>query len=164
MENKEKVEAVICALKEFGVEYELYTHKAVFTVEEMNELDLPRPEAGAKNLFLRDDKKRNYYLLTVKEDRPINLKEVRKKMGVRPLSFASEDDLSAKLGLTRGSVTPLGVINNTDHDVKVYIDADFRGGEISVHPNSNEGTIYLSADKLAEFIKAQGNPVEFFEY
>ena len=117
MESKERIETVLRALKEFGVEYELYEHKAVFTVEEMNELDLPRPEAGAKNLFLRDDKKRNYYLLTVREDRPINLKEVRKKMGVRPLSFASEDDLNAKLGLTRGSVTPLGVINNTETQI-----------------------------------------------
>lgn len=164
MESKEKIEEVLNALEKFGIAYELYHHKAVFTVEEMDALDLPRPEAGAKNLFLRDDKKKNYYLLTVRENRPINLKEVRKKMGVRPLSFASEDDLGAKLGLTRGSVTPLGVIHNTDHDVKVYIDADFRGGEISVHPNSNEGTVYLSADRLAEFIEAQGNPVEFFEF
>lgn len=164
MGNSEKIEEALNALQKFGVEYELYRHKAVFTVEEMDELGLPRPEAGAKNLFLRDDKKRNYYLLTVKENRPVNLKEVRKRLGTRPLSFASEDDLGTKLGLTRGSVTPLGVINNADHDVKVYIDADFQGEEISVHPNSNEGTIYLSADKLAEFIKAQGNSVEFFEF
>ena len=60
MESKERIETVLRALKEFGVEYELYEHKAVFTVEEMNELDLPRPEAGAKNLFLRDDNKRHY--------------------------------------------------------------------------------------------------------
>ena len=164
MENSEKIEVTLKALKEYGVEYELYRHKAVFTVEEMDRLELPRPEAGAKNLFLRDDKKRNYYLLTVKENRPVNLKEVRKKLGTRPLSFASEEDLSAKLGLTRGSVTPLGIINNADHDVKVYIDEEFRGGEISIHPNSNEGTIYLSADRLVEFLRAQGNLVEFFEF
>ena len=64
-------------LQEKGIEYEVVEHEAVYTVEEADALHLPYPETGTKNLFLRDDKKRNYYLLTVQEHRIINLKELQ---------------------------------------------------------------------------------------
>ena len=62
-------------------------------MEELKEIDIPYPEYDAKNLFVRDDKKRNYYLITVKGNKRIDLKEFRKKNETRPLSFASENDL-----------------------------------------------------------------------
>lgn len=48
-------------------------------MEELENIDLPYPEADGKNLFVRDDKKRNYYLITVKGNKKLNLKEFRKK-------------------------------------------------------------------------------------
>ena len=54
-----------------GIKYELVNHKAVYNMAEMSEVELPHPEADAKNLFVRDDKKRNYYLITVRGRLPL---------------------------------------------------------------------------------------------
>ncbi len=66
-------------LKEKNIWYEITEHKAVYNMEELENIDLPYPEADGKNLFVRDDKKRNYYLITVKGNKKLNLKEFRKK-------------------------------------------------------------------------------------
>lgn len=67
-------------LKEKNIWYEITEHKAVYNMEELENIDLPYPEADGKNLFVRDDKKRNYYLITVKGNKKLNLKEFRKKI------------------------------------------------------------------------------------
>ena len=82
-------------LKEKNVLHEVTEHKAVYNMEEVSQIDIPYPEAEAKNLFVRDDKKRNYYLITVKGDKKVNLKEFRKENNTRALSFASEDELKS---------------------------------------------------------------------
>ena len=80
-------------LKNEDITHEITEHKAVFNMAELSEIDIPYPEADAKNLFVRDDKKRSYYLITVKGDKRVDLKEFRQKNGTRALSFASENDL-----------------------------------------------------------------------
>ena len=88
---------------------------------------------------MRDDKKRNYYLITVKGDKRVDLKKFQKKHGTRRLSFASADDLMAIMGLIPGAVTPLGVLNDEERRVEVCLDRDFLAepGKIGVHPNDN---------------------------
>lgn len=83
-------------------------------------MDIPYPEADAKNLFVRDDKKRNYYLITVKGDKKVDLKEFRKKNNTRPLRFASENDLMDILGLIPGAVTPLGILNDEERKCRCF--------------------------------------------
>ena len=91
-----------------GIWHEITEHKAVYNMAELTDVALPYPAADAKNLFVRDDKKRNYYLITVRGDKRVDLKEFRHKYGTRTLSFASENDLTQVLGLIPGAVTPLG--------------------------------------------------------
>ncbi len=152
---------VIDLLDSKKIKYEIVEHKAVFTIEEVQECNLPYPEQGAKNLFIRDDKKQNYYLITCKEDKRVNLKEFRKGQGTRPLTFASEEDLMDKLGLYRGAVTPLGILNNIDHDVIVYIDKDFENKLMGVHPCDNTATVYINCRDVTKLLKANGNEVHF---
>lgn len=59
--------------------YEITEHKAVYTMEELSKIDIPYPESDAKNLFVRDDKKKNYYLITVKGNKKVDLKRFRKE-------------------------------------------------------------------------------------
>ena len=80
-------------LRTRGIWHEITEHKAVYNMAELTDVALPYPEADAKNLFVRDDKKRNYYLITVRGDKRVDLKEFRHKYGTRALSFASENDL-----------------------------------------------------------------------
>lgn len=112
----------VCAyLDERGVVYDRVDHEAVFTMEAMDALELPFAEAVVKNLFLRDDKKRNYYLVVMPEDKPANLKALRSALEARPLRFASEDDLRGILGLRGGAVSPFGVLNDEEGKVQVVI-------------------------------------------
>lgn len=148
-------------LIEQNIPYEKTEHKAVFNMDELDSVELPYPEWNAKNLFVWDDKKRNYYLITVKGTKRINLKEFRKQHGLRPLSFASADDLLAIMGLLPGSVTPLGILNDTAHRVHFYLDSEFAGNKIGVHPNDNTATVWMQADDLMRLIQKHGNEASF---
>jgi len=158
--NKQEV---IAMLDNSGIEYEITEHIPVYTIEEMMNIGLPYPEKVAKNLFVRDDKKRNYYLITVKEEKRVNLKEFQEKIGSRKLSFASENDLNAILGLSAGSVTPFGVLNDTELKVQVYFDSDFKGEKIGIHPNENTATVWINTDDIKKIVEQHGNDFKFID-
>ncbi len=122
-----------------NIKYEITEHKAVYNMEELAEVKLPHPEADAKNLFVRDDKRQNYYLITIKGEK---------------------EELSEILGLIPGAVTPLGLLNDKDHRVKFYLDNDFKDMEfIGVHPNDNTATVWLSPADLIRLLKENGNEI-----
>lgn len=150
-------------LTKHNIKYEVIEHKAVFNMEDISSINLPYPQWEAKNLFVRDDKKQNYYLITVKADKRVNLKEFRKANNLRNLSFASEEDLMSLLKLKPGSVTPLGLLNDEEHKVHFYLDKDLSGNLIGIHPNDNTATIYLQANELIELIKELGNEVSIVQ-
>ena len=142
-----------------GVDYEVTEHEVVFNMEELKAVELPYPEADAKNLFVRDDKKRNYYLITVKGDKRVDLKQFQKDQGTRKLSFASADDLMRIMKLIPGAVTPLGLLNDEEQKVTLFLDADFDGGLVGVHPNDNTATVWITAAELIRVIEEHGNKV-----
>ena len=69
--------------------HEITEHAAVYNMQELEQVELPYPDRDAKNLFVRDDKRRNYYLISVRGDKRVNLKDFRRKQGTKPLTFAS---------------------------------------------------------------------------
>lgn len=146
-----------------GISYEVTNHKAVFNMAEMAEVEMPYPEGDAKNLFVRDDKKSRYYLITVRGERRVDLKEFQKAHGLRRLSFASSEDLLSILKLTPGSVTPLGLLNDEERRVEFYLDADLADGMIGCHPNDNTASIWLKARDLIAIISEHGNPIHIVD-
>lgn len=160
--NKQEIYDLI---KSKNIWYEITEHKAVFNMNELSEIETPYPEYDAKNLFVRDDKKRNYYLITVKGDKRVNLKEFRRQNNTRPLSFASEQELMSILNLIAGSVTPLGLLNDKELKVVFYLDKDFLNGKqiIGIHPNENTATLWLKIEDLISIIKEHGNEVNIVE-
>ncbi len=145
-------------IKKRNIWYEITEHQAVFNMQEVSELDIPYKEYDAKNLFLTDDKKNNYYLITIKGNKRIDLKKFRKNNNTRPLKFASSEELKNILNLTPGSVTPLGVLNDKEKKVVVFIDNEIND-IIGVHPNDNTATIWLKVNDLIDIIKENGNKV-----
>lgn len=141
--------------------FEVTEHQAVYNMEELSEVALPYPEADAKNLFVRDDKKRNFYLITVKGDKRVDLKEFKKENNTRRLSFSSENDLMEVMGLIPGAVSPFGILNDSEHKVHFCIDADFfeEPGLIGVHPNDNTATVWLKTEDLVAIVKEHENQV-----
>jgi len=152
-------------LKEKNIWHEITEHEAVYNMKELSQIDIPYPEGDAKNLFLRDDKKRNYYIITVKGYKRVNLKEFREKNNTRSLSFASENDLMRVMNLIPGSVTPLGILNDKEIKVEVFIDKDFieSPGLIGIHPNDNTATVWLKTEDLINVIKEHGNKVNIVQ-
>ena len=147
-------------LDQHQINYEKIDHPAVFNMADLANLHLPHPEADAKNLFIRDDQKKHYYLLTVKGNKKVNLQQFRQKFGTRRLTFASPEDLKKFLQVTPGSVTPLALLNNVDVQIPLYLDAYFlKQPLIGMHPNDNTATIWLNSGDLINLIKEHGNPV-----
>ncbi|MBE6866654.1 MAG: prolyl-tRNA synthetase associated domain-containing protein [Oscillospiraceae bacterium] len=139
-------------LKEKGIEHQIFEHEAVYTIEGMMALGLPDAHRVAKNLFLRDDKK-HFYLLVTKEDRKINMKELQAKLGTRRLSFANETQLMDILGLISGAVCPFGVLNDKNRQVTVFFDDYFSAGTIGVHPLDNTASVFLKVSDIVDIIK-----------
>lgn len=141
-------EDIITLLDNRKIEHSLVQHKAVFTIDEMNEVDIPHKERIAKNLFLRDDKKRSYYLVSIEEDKRADLKVLRTLLSSRPLSFASEEELESILSLRKGEVTPFGLLNDNEHRAVFILDSYFSEGIIGIHPNDNSATVFLETKEL----------------
>lgn len=161
--NKKEIYAL---LKSRDIWHEITEHQAVFTMEEAAKINLPYPDAEAKSLFVRDDKKRNYYLITVKGDKRIDLKDFKKKNLTRSLSFASENDLMQILNLIPGAVTPLGILNDVEHKVEAFIDEDFMKEEalIGIHPNDNTATVWMKTSDLIELLEEYGIKIRELQF
>ena len=155
------MEAVLALLRDMGIGFEEMHHAPVFTIDEMLALDMPDPEHIAKNLFLRDDKKRDYHLVVSREDRKVDLKALRDVLGSRPLSMASESDLWEFLRLRKGSVTPFGVLNDPGRRVTVTIDSYFRDSVMGIHPNDNTCTVWIASSDLVSVIGDRCKAVQF---
>lgn len=118
-----------------------------------------------KSLMLKTyDKKNNYYLITVKGDKRVDLKEFRKKYHTKHLSFAKKEELLSILNLTSGSVSPLGLLNDKEKKTIFFIDNYFEDNSlIGIHPNDNTATIWLKAKDLITIIEEHGNQVSRFD-
>ena len=157
-------EDVYLKLKELNVKYLKIDHIPIYTIEEANNLDIENKEYIAKNLFLRDDKKRNYYLFVIKNDKKIDLNDLKNKINSQRLSFASEEDLEKYLKLKKGSVTPLGILNDDKKIVKVIIDEDILKDEIiGIHPNDNSATIFMKVKDLIKLIELNGSSIQYIK-
>lgn len=157
--NKQEVYNFI---KSKNIWHEITEHEAVFNMDELSKIEVPYNDCDAKNLFVRDDKKENYYLITVKGNKRVDLKEFRKRYDVRPISFASAEDLMKYLNLIPGSVSPLGLLNDKERKVKFYLDDSFFKDDkiIGIHPNDNTATVWLKVDDLINIIKEYGSKIE----
>lgn len=143
---------VLELLKKLEIKYDILEHKAVYTVEEAKCIKGMIEGQGCKNLFLTD-KKGKYFLYVLEEDKRANLNELRKVLGVSKLNFGSEEDLEKYLGLSKGSVTPLGIVNDTMNKVVVLLDKDLVDKKILMHPNVNTKTVAIMYNDLLRIIE-----------
>ncbi len=149
-------------LKARGVAHEITEHEAVVSMKELTSVPLPHPDRDAKNLFLLDDKKQKYYLVTVMGDKRVDVKAFRRAHGTRPLNFAPPEALEKIFKVKPGSVSPFGALNDENREVKVFLDKDFFAGSglIGVHPNDNTATVWLNSSDLKSLLEFHGTSVE----
>lgn len=143
---------ILDVLNKLNIKYDIKEHKAVYTVEEMQEIFLDLEGIGCKNLFLQDVKKK-LFLYIFPEYKRADLKMLPGKINSKRLSFANENDLQIYLGLIPGAVTPLGIINDKEQKVTVVLDKELKNNKVLIHPNRNTATISIKYDDLIKFIK-----------
>lgn len=161
MEQKEKV---VKHLEDLNISYKLYEHEAANTVADAQEAWSEIAGIHCKNLFFRDTKGRQHYLVVLEQSKQLDIKKMGERLGNQRLSFASEKRLMKYLGLTPGSVTPFGLINDVDKHVKVFFDADIRKAKfVNFHPNINTATLNLSFEDFELFLKESGQEYHFIE-
>lgn len=159
-----KEEIVYKILNELEINYTRFEHKPVYTVEEVNELDLNIPGMGLKNLFLRNKKGNQHYLVIIEENKRVDLKELSTKIGANALSFASPQRLEKYLDLTPGAVTPFGLINDQDKNVKVILDKSIKSAnKVGFHPNVNTATIVINYIDFQKYLDWTGNELLYIE-
>ena len=152
-------------LDALGIAHSAHTHPPVFTVEESKALRGILPGAHVKNLFLRDKKKR-IWLVTALEERRIDLKALRRRLGASgSLSFGSAELLMEVLGVTPGSVTPFGVINDRGGRAHVLLDRGLLGdAPVNAHPLRNDMTTTVAPGDLLAFLEAEGHTPEILDF
>ena len=160
--NKEEIYEL---LKSKNIEFECFEHPAVLGMEDFETLDIPNREIIGRNLFVRDQKKKFYYLITVKDDKKVDLREFADEYWTGKLSFASSEDLEKIMSLVPGSVSPLGALNDKDLKVTLYIDKDFlKDDKIGVHPCDNTATKWLKESELIKLVEEHGNEVNAVKF
>jgi len=149
---------LLAYLAQHGIEHTVYEHPSVHTVEESRRLRGDIPGIHTKNLFLRDDKK-NYFLVVTDEATTVDLKALRHEIGARGrLSFGTPDMLQELLGVTPGSVSLLALVHDLDHKVTLVLDDRLLGAAtINGHPLDNGRTTSLSPDALSKFLSSTGH-------
>ena len=155
-------EQVYTILNEQNISYEKHSHPPVHTVEEAEEYWKEIQGSHTKNLFFRNKKGNRHILVVMNHNKSLDIKELQKKIGAGTLSFASDRRLEQYLGLTRGAVSPFGLINDEQNAVEVIVEKDLMNhDQINFHPNVNTATITLSTADFKKYLDWTGNKVTY---
>lgn len=160
-----KAQALLDYLDSAGIATKLHHHPAVFTVEEAQKLRGKIAGAHSKNLFLKD-KKQNLFLVSALEHTTIDLKTLHTRIGAKSrLSFGSAELLSDTLGVSPGSVSPMGAIHDTKQSCSIILDETFRSVDtINFHPLDNRLTISIAPGDLVKFLAGTGHTPIFLDF
>ena len=146
-------------LDEHQISYEKFDHSPVYTVEESKKLSPTMSGGKTKNLFVRDKKGKHHILLTVEQDKRVDLKKVSELIGYGRLSFCSPERLLKFLGVEPGSVSLLGILNDQAGEVEILIDEDlWKEQYLLCHPLVNTSTLRLGREELVKLFQLSGHP------
>lgn len=150
-------EQLFAFLDQAGVDHTTHEHRPIFTVEEGRDLKAAIPGGHSKNLFLKE-KKGRLFLLSALTDTVIDLNAVSKLIGAGRFSFGNAELLIQHLGVTPGSVTLFGLINDNERNVTLLLDeALFAHDPVNFHPLRNDATTAISPEDMLKFARATGH-------
>ena len=157
-----KKEKVLQILRDLDISYELHDHPPVPTVEEALPYWEKIDATHCKNLFFRNHKGNRHYLVILKHDRKLNIRDLEQRLKQGKISFASPHRMERFLGLSGGSVSVFGLINDHENHVHLFLDDGLQNAErISFHPNENNATVVISFHSFLRFLNWSGNTYEF---
>lgn len=151
-------------LNELGIEYEYIEHPEAPTIEIAKQYWAGHDARHCKNLFFRNHKGNQHYLVLLDCDADMDIHAIEHKLHQGKLSFASPERLMRYLGVKPGSVTPFGLINDAEHHVVVFVDENLRNAErVSFHPCDNRASLIIKRSDLELFLNNRGNRWEWLQ-
>lgn len=145
-------------LNGLGIEFICYEHEPTPTAEHVAILENKIRGKHCKNLFLKNSKGDQLYMLIAPHDKPVDLKKTARLIGSTRLSFAEADQMWTYLKLLPGAVSPFGLIHDLDHAIKVLLDEEIMSYDhINFHPNVNTATVSLRVEDFIKYLNATGN-------
>ncbi len=144
------------------IPFEYYEHPPAPTIDEAIKYWKDLDAAHCKNIFFRNHKGNRHYLVVLDYRQALNIKDLEQRLKQGKLSFASEKRLQKYLGLKPGSVSPFGLINDTENHVHVFLDKNLlNAGKISFHPNLNTASLVIPLKGFLKYLEWTGNTYEF---
>ncbi|HPF94099.1 MAG TPA: prolyl-tRNA synthetase associated domain-containing protein [Tenuifilaceae bacterium] len=151
-------------LQSLGISFTYHEHPPVPTVEEASKYWEGINSAHCKNLFFRNHKGNKHYLVVFDYRQTLAIKDLEQRLRQGKLTFASPKRMRKYLGLEPGSVSPFGLIHDTENHVHLFIDKNLRNAKhISFHPNLNTASLVLPIDGFMQYLSHVGNTYEFIE-
>ena len=153
----EAYQQVAKKLQELGITYDVVEHPPAFTTEQADSYIEGLEGVRTKSMFLTNKKKTQYYLLIMDDQKRLDMEDFKDQVGANRIRMASTESLAEKMQLPAGTVSPFGLLNNGEKDIRVYFDKDIVSEEImTFHPNTNEKTIFIKTQDLLRFLEAVG--------
>ena len=151
-------------LDELGIPFEYHEHPPTPTVEDARKYWTNRETTYCKNLFFRNHKGNQHYLVIMECSQDLNIHELEKRLKQGKISFASEQRMQKYLGLQAGSVSPFGLINDAEHHVHVFFDNALQYAQkLSFHPNDNRVSLIMPAAGFWRYMDSTQNRYDFVE-
>lgn len=152
-------------LEDSGIDFEYHEHPSAPTIEIAVQYWKDIHETThCKNLFFRNHKGNRHYLVIFDHRKDLSISYLEKYLKQGKLTFASEQRMVRYLGLHPGSVSPFGLINDTEHHVYLFLDKDLAlQPKISFHPNDNRASLVISYPDFLKYLSIVGNSYEFVE-
>lgn len=151
-------------LNELEIDFKIVDHPPVTTTELADKYIEGHDGVRTKSMFLTDRKKKNFYLVILDDYKRLDMDRFKDIVGEKKVKMASENSLMEKMKLPAGTVSPFGLLNNEDHDIKFFMDKEIVDEEImTFHPNINEKTLFLKTKDLFKYLDNIGYEVNIIE-
>lgn len=151
-------------LNKLEIDFKIVDHPPAFTTEEADKYIEGHDGVRTKSMFLTDRKKKNFYLVILDDYKRLDMDRFKDIVGEKKVKMASENSLMEKMKLPAGTVSPFGLLNNEDHDIKFFMDKEIADEEImTFHPNTNDKTLFLKTKDLYKYLDNIGYEVNFIE-
>lgn len=156
---------VMDKLNELSIKVQIVEHEPALTTEQADKFIEGIEGVRTKTMFLTNRKKKNFYLVIMDDAKRLDMDKFKGITEEKQIKIASAESLAEKMRLVPGVVSPFGLLNNDDKDIKVYIDKEIiTQDRMSFHPNTNEKTIFINTTDLIKYLNSIGYEPKIIEF
>ena len=151
-------------LNSMGIQFKIVEHEPAYTTEEADKYIEGHDSVRTKTMFICNKKKTNYYMIIMDDSKRLDMNKFKEIVSEKQMKMASEEALKEKLGIKPGMVSPFGLLNNDEKDVKIYMDKEIITEEImTFHPNDNTKTLFITTKDLFKYFENIGYELNIIE-